>query len=91
VWPHDNTLIAMDLARYGHNAEALRIFEALFDAASHMDLRRLPEFFCGFHHHAEREPMLYPVACILQAWVSAAPFGLFAAVPASTSPRCRAT
>jgi glycogen debranching enzyme len=80
VWPHDNALIAMGLARYGFNAEALRIFRALFDAASHMDLRRLPELFCGFHRHVERGPTLYPVACIPQAWASAAPFGLLAAV-----------
>jgi glycogen debranching enzyme len=49
-------------------------------AASHMDLHRLPELFCGFHRHAERGPTLYPVACIPQAWASAAPFGLLSAV-----------
>ena len=48
VWPHDNALIALGLARYGHSAEALSLTAALFDAAAHMHLRRLPELFCGF-------------------------------------------
>ena len=42
VWPHDNALIALGLARYGHVGEAVTIFGALFDASTHMDLRRLP-------------------------------------------------
>ncbi|HEX7054979.1 MAG TPA: amylo-alpha-1,6-glucosidase [Burkholderiales bacterium] len=80
IWPHDNAIIAMGLARYGHIAEAMAIFKGLFDAAAHMDLRRLPELFCGFHRHNERGPTQYPVACVPQAWASAAPFGLVAAV-----------
>jgi glycogen debranching enzyme len=79
IWPHDNAITAIGLARYGHMAEALRVFKALFDAAAHMDMRRLPELFCGFHRHAERGPTQYPVACIPQAWASAAPFGLISA------------
>ncbi|HET7596818.1 MAG TPA: amylo-alpha-1,6-glucosidase [Burkholderiales bacterium] len=80
IWPHDNAIIAMGLTRYGHIAEAMAIFKGLFDAAAHMDLRRLPELFCGFHRHTERGPTHYPVACVPQAWASAAPFGLVAAV-----------
>ena len=48
VWPHDNALIGLGLARYGHCSEAVTLTTALFDAASHMHLRRLPELFCGF-------------------------------------------
>ena len=48
IWPHDNALIAAGLARYGYRAEAARIFEGLFDASTYIDLRRLPELFCGF-------------------------------------------
>ena len=33
VWPHDNALIAMGLARYGHKAEVLKIFQGLIEAA----------------------------------------------------------
>src|SRR5690606_36263743 len=34
VWPHDNALIAMGLARYGHKDAVLRRFEGRIDAAT---------------------------------------------------------
>ncbi len=71
VWPHDNGLIAMGMARYGHKQAASRVFHALFDAASYMDLRRLPELFCGFTRRQHNAPTQYPVACSPQAWASA--------------------
>jgi len=79
VWPHDNALIALGLARYGlkHSVEA--VFKGLFDAASYMDFRRLPELFCGFRRERRRGPTLYPVACSPQAWASATPFSLLEA------------
>jgi glycogen debranching enzyme len=44
-----------------------------------MDLRRLPELFCGFQRERGRGPTLYPVACSPQAWASATPFSLLEA------------
>jgi glycogen debranching enzyme len=79
VWPHDNALIALGLARYGYVSEAVTILGALFDASTHMDLRRLPELFCGVRRRPERGPTFYPVACSPQAWASAAPFALLTA------------
>ena len=79
VWPHDNALIALGLARYGFKAEVESLFKGLFDAATYMDLRRLPELFCGFRRQANRGPTLYPVACAPQAWASATPFSLIEA------------
>jgi glycogen debranching enzyme len=79
VWPHDNALIGIGLARYGARAEAARLFAALFDAATYQDLHRLPELFCGFIRRARRGPTAYPVACSPQAWAAAAPFGLLGA------------
>ena len=73
VWPHDNALIAAGLARYGLKGEAARILDGLFGAASYIDLRRLPELFCGFSRLASQGPTFYPVACIPQAWAAAAP------------------
>src|SRR5579875_3807937 len=32
VWPHDNAMIALGLARYGFKDEVLKIFSGLFDA-----------------------------------------------------------
>jgi glycogen debranching enzyme len=76
VWPHDNALIALGLARYGLKTEVLRVFRGLFEAAGYMDLRRLPELFCGFPWRKLNAPTLYPVACVPQAWASTAVFAL---------------
>ena len=54
VWPHDNALIALGLARYRAKNEVARIFRAQFDAATYLDLHRLPELFCGFSRFAGR-------------------------------------
>jgi glycogen debranching enzyme len=44
-----------------------------------MDLRRLPELFCGFAWRRLTAPTLYPVACAPQAWASATVFALLQA------------
>lgn len=79
IWPHDNALIALGLGRYGLKHAVGHLFKGLFDAASYMDLRRLPELFCGFKRERRRGPTLYPVACSPQAWASATPFSLLEA------------
>jgi glycogen debranching enzyme len=79
VWPHDNALIAMGLARYGLKTEAAELFSGLFDAVHYMGQMRLPELFCGFPRRRSNAPTLYPVACTPQAWASVAPFALIAA------------
>ncbi|MGY4477752.1 amylo-alpha-1,6-glucosidase [Bradyrhizobium sp. USDA 3364] len=79
VWPHDNALIALGFARYGFKHSVAHLFKGLFDAASYMELRRLPELFCGFRRERRRGPVLYPVACAPQAWASATPFTLLEA------------
>ena len=79
IWPHDNALIALGLARYGHKKAALSIFEGIFDSAIYDDLRRLPELFCGFERRRRQGPTSYPVACSPQAWAAATPFALVAA------------
>lgn len=76
VWPHDNALIALGLARYGFRHAAARIFEGLFAASTYIELRRLPELFCGFPRQRAQGPTFYPVACIPQAWAAAAPLSL---------------
>ena len=79
VWPHDNALIALGLSYYGMNAEVLRVFSGMFDAARFQELRRLPELFCGFKRRNHLGPTPYPVACSPQAWASAAFFGIVGA------------
>ncbi|MFQ5973763.1 MAG: glycogen debranching N-terminal domain-containing protein [Alphaproteobacteria bacterium] len=79
VWPHDNALIALGLARYGFSDHVERVFSGVFEAATYMDLRRLPELFCGFRRLHAKGPTAYPVACSPQAWAGAAPFALLQA------------
>ncbi|MBI5263786.1 MAG: amylo-alpha-1,6-glucosidase [Bradyrhizobium sp.] len=79
IWPHDNALIALGLAHYGLKHSVAHLFRGLFEAATYMDLRRLPELFCGFRREKRRGPTLYPVACAPQAWASATPFTLLEA------------
>ena len=80
IWPHDNALIALGLARYGYRQEAMRILTGLFDTATAMPMLRLPELFCGFPRRDDEGPTLYPVACSPQAWASGAVFALLEAV-----------
>ncbi|HVV95119.1 MAG TPA: amylo-alpha-1,6-glucosidase [Hyphomicrobiales bacterium] len=79
VWPHDNALIALGFARYGFKDKATAVFEAMFEAATYQESRRLPELFCGFLRHRRRGPTAYPVACSPQAWAAATPFAFLAA------------
>ena len=79
IWPHDNALIALGLARYGFTQAVEQLFTGLFRAATYMDARRLPELYCGFQRQRGRGPTLYPVACSPQAWASATPFALLEA------------
>jgi len=68
IWPHDNALIAMGLARYGIREPVATLTQGLFEAANFMDLHRMPELFCGFSRRAKTSPIHYPNACAPQAW-----------------------
>ena len=76
VWPHENALIAAGFARYGFRQEAAAVFEGLLAASAYVDLRRLPELFCGFPRRPTQGPTFYPVSCIPQAWSAAAPLSM---------------
>jgi glycogen debranching enzyme len=79
IWPHDNALIALGLARYGMKQFVETLFRGLFSAGTYMEHHRLPELFCGFQRQHGHGPTLYPVACSPQAWASATPFTLLEA------------
>jgi glycogen debranching enzyme len=72
VWPHDNSIIAAGLARYGHRDEANRVMMAMLEAAVQFEYR-LPEAFSGYDRAFGRRPVPYPTACYPQAWASGAP------------------
>jgi glycogen debranching enzyme len=74
VWPHDNAIAALGLARCGNRAGVIRILEGLLDAAVSFRDGSLPELFCGFHREPQLGPVPYPVACHPQAWSAASVF-----------------
>jgi glycogen debranching enzyme len=76
IWPHDNGIIADGFSRYGFDDLLAVPFTALFEASAHMDGRRMPELFCGFHRRQGEGPTSYPVACSPQAWAAGAVFHL---------------
>ena len=72
VWPHDNSLIAAGLARYGYQNEAITIASAMLGAAPHFE-HRLPEVFAGFPRSLTTVPVAFPTASRPQAWSAGAP------------------
>ena len=75
IWPHDNAIVALGLARYGFRDEANQIALAQIEAATHSSFR-LPEAFAGFDRVISGFPVPYPTACSPQAWATGAPFVL---------------
>ncbi|WP_213452068.1 amylo-alpha-1,6-glucosidase [Rhizomonospora bruguierae] len=69
VWPHDNSLIAAGLARYGRHAEANRIAGSLLEASASFGYS-LPECLTGQDRRETARPIRYPEACSPQAWAS---------------------
>ena len=55
VWPHDNSLIALGMRRYGFAAEAAAVARDISGAASHFLLNQLPELYAGL----QRDPRAF--------------------------------
>jgi glycogen debranching enzyme len=72
VWPHDNSLIAAGLRRYGYDDQAATIACAILEAAQYF-LGRLPETFAGYERALTEYPVEYPTACSPQAWATGSP------------------
>jgi glycogen debranching enzyme len=72
VWPHDTSLAAWGLARYGHWTEARLIARTLLEAARWFDWS-LPEVFAGYARADTPFPIAYPTAARPQAWAAGTP------------------
>ena len=72
VWPHDSSIVAAGLARYGFREEAAAIIAGIFEASVAFQFR-LPEAFAGYARSQTYFPVQYPTACLPQAWAAAAP------------------
>jgi glycogen debranching enzyme len=79
VWPHDNAVIALGMARYGLLEEARTLARGLSAAAAALD-HRLPEVFAGYGRDEHPHPVPYPHSCSPQAWAAATPLALRTAV-----------
>jgi glycogen debranching enzyme len=72
VWPHDNSIIAWGLSRYGYREESSTIASGILQAAKFFNYR-LPEAFAGYPRRQTQFPVEYPTACSPQAWATGAP------------------
>jgi glycogen debranching enzyme len=73
IWPHDTTIVATGLARYGFHDDAARLVRGMMDAAGYFGAR-LPEALAGYPRAESVFPVRYPTASSPQAWSAAAPF-----------------
>jgi glycogen debranching enzyme len=72
VWPHDTSIIAWGLRRYGYRKEAAILAAGMLEAAE-LFHTRLPEAFAGYPRQDTHYPVEYPTACSPQAWATGAP------------------
>ncbi|MEV6654058.1 glycogen debranching N-terminal domain-containing protein [Streptomyces sp. NPDC051219] len=82
IWPHDNAVIALGLARYGLHRETAALARALADAAARHH-HRLPEVIAGYPRLHSEGPVPYPHSCSPQAWAAATPLALLTALGAA--------
>ena len=80
VWPHDNSLIALGMRRYGFASEAAMVARVISGAASHFLLNQLPELYAGLPRDGTGFPVQYLGANVPQAWAAGAPFMLLQAM-----------
>ncbi len=72
IWPHDNSIIAAGLHRYGFIKEANEVVYSILDATSAFPFHRPPELFAGYARRERSFPVPYPTANSPQAWASGA-------------------
>src|SRR5438105_2124480 len=100
VWPVEQATIAFGLRRFGFDARALELAEALFDLAQVYPEHRIPECVGGYARGDRPTPGAYPQANTPQLWNATAfplivhtvlglqpvaPFHLLAVSPARTT------
>ncbi len=74
VWPHDNSIIAAGMKRYGFARHANKVAKGVLDAASYFQSYRLPELFAGVARQTNSFPMQYRGANSPQAWAAGSVF-----------------
>jgi glycogen debranching enzyme len=80
VWPHDNSLIALGMRRYGFAIEAAAVARDISGAAGHFLLNQLPELYAGLQRDPTSFPVQYLGANVPQAWAAGTSFMLLQAM-----------
>ncbi len=74
VWPHDNGLIALGMARYGFHDAAAHVARAISGAASYFQLHQMPELFAGVARDDTNFPVQFLGSNVPQAWAAGSAF-----------------
>jgi glycogen debranching enzyme len=76
IWPHDNSIIAAGMRRYGFREEPELVARSILEACMRFGDLRPPELFCGFSRDTKfgSPPGEYLVSCSPQAWAAGALF-----------------
>ncbi|WBB59468.1 aminotransferase [Streptomyces sp. WMMC500] len=82
VWPHDNAILALGLARYGLHEEARTVATALADLASRT-AHRLPEAVAGYPRTTQPTPVPFPDTGTPRSWSATTPLALLTALAAA--------
>jgi glycogen debranching enzyme len=88
IWPHDNAITVLGMAKNGLAEEASTLARALIQAAA-LHHWRLPEVMAGYGRNEHPSPVPYPHSCSPQAWAAATPLALLTALrgaPSAISP-----
>ena len=80
VWPHDNSLIALGMKRYGFAAEAARVARAVSGAGSFFAFHQLPELYAGIGREETNFPVQYLGVNVPQAWAAGSVFAFTQAI-----------
>jgi glycogen debranching enzyme len=80
VWPHDNSIIALGLKRYGFSKEVADVALGIFEAGSFFSNYRLPELYAGVEKEPGNFPVPYIEANVPQAWAAACVFQILQAI-----------
>jgi glycogen debranching enzyme len=80
VWPHDNGIAAMGMARYGFHEEAGHVARAISGAAACFSMHQMPELFAGIAKTDTDFPVQFLGSNVPQAWAAGSAFMLMRAV-----------
>jgi glycogen debranching enzyme len=66
IWPHDNSIFALGLKKYGYYRELNLLANSIFNAGNLMKNLQIPELYAG------EDLELYEAACVPQGWAAGA-------------------